>query len=254
MRGRATMHPMRINKYLADKQYASRRGADELIKQKRVTINGRVAVLGDSVTETDKVEVKKSLLDKAPIYIAYNKQVGIVTHSPQGDEQDIETSIQPLLKGDLHGATLFPIGRLDKDSHGLIILTNDGRITGKLLDPAEKHEKEYVVEVKNKIPQNFEMLMERGVTISDGEGGRYKTKPCLVHVIGPKKFSVILTEGKKRQIRRMCEVMGNEVTSLQRIRIMNISLGFLSVNNIRKIKGAELDQFLKELGVKKKVI
>jgi 23S rRNA pseudouridine2604 synthase len=145
---------MRINKYLAEKQYASRRGADELIKQKRVTINGRLAVLGDEVKDEDVIEVKKSILDKAPIYLAYNKAVGVVTHSPKEDEEDIMMTIKPLLKGELHKAKLFPIGRLDKDSHGLIILTDDGRITGKLLNPEEKHEKEYIVEVKNKIPQN----------------------------------------------------------------------------------------------------
>lgn len=247
------MHTMRINKYLAEKQYASRRGADELIKQKRVTINGRLAVLGDEVKDEDVIEVKKSILDKAPIYLAYNKAVGVVTHSPKEDEEDIMMTIKPLLKGELHKAKLFPIGRLDKDSHGLIILTDDGRITGKLLNPEEKHEKEYIVEVKNKIPQNFEMMMERGVTIRDDEGS-YKTKPCIVHILGDRKFSIILTEGKKRQIRRMCEVLGNEVKDLKRVRIMNIELGFLSPNNVRRIKGEELDQFLLELGVKKKAI
>jgi len=243
---------VRINKYLAEAQYASRRGADELIRQNRVIINGRPAVLGDSVGPEDKVEVKKSLMDKAPIYIVYNKPVGVVTHSPQKDEVEISTAIRPLLKGELHNAKLFPIGRLDKDSHGLIIMTDDGRITGKLLDPEEKHEKEYVVEVKNKVSQNFQMMMERGVSISDDDGGKYKTKRCIVHLLGDRKFSITLTEGKKRQIRRMCEVLGNEVTDLNRIRIMDINLGYLSSNNIRRIKGEELDHFLEELGVRKK--
>ncbi len=240
---------MRINKYLALKQYASRRGADELITAKRVTINGRIAVLGDAVGPDDVVEVKKSVLDKEPLYFAYNKPVGVLTHSAGEGEQDIAGAITPLLKGQLHGAKLFPIGRLDKDSHGLIILTNDGRITGKLLDPEEHHEKVYIVETKNRLSNNFEMLMHRGVVIQDDEGKKYKTKPCKVQILGEKKFSITLTEGKKRQIRRMCEVCHAEVTDLERVRIMNIELGYLSDNNIRRIKGEELEKFLKDLGV-----
>lgn len=240
---------MRINKYLALKQYASRRGADELITSKRVTINGVIAVLGDIVKPDDVVEVKKSILDKDPIYLAYNKPVGFLTHSAGEGEQDIAGAITPLLKGQLHGAKLFPIGRLDKDSHGLIIMTNDGRITGKLLDPEERHEKVYIVETKNKLSNNFEMLMHRGVTIQGDDGKKYKTKPCQVKILGAKKFSITLTEGKKRQIRRMCEVCGAEVVDLMRVRIMNIELGYLSDNNIRRIKGEELEKFLKDLGV-----
>lgn len=243
--------PMRINKYLALKQYASRRGADELITAKRVTLNGRLAVLGDTVGPDDVVEVKKTVLDKEPLYFAYNKAVGVLTHSAGEGEQDIASAIAPLMKGQLHKAKLFPIGRLDKDSHGLIILTNDGRITGKLLDPEEKHEKVYIVETKNRLSGNFEILMQRGVVIMGDDGEKYKTKPCQVKILGDKKFSITLTEGKKRQIRRMCEVCGAEVTDLMRVRIMNIELGYLSDNNIRKIKGEELEQFLKELGVRK---
>lgn len=244
--------PMRINKYLAEQQYASRRGADELIKSGRVTINGRLAVLGDTVSPSDKVEVKKSILDKEPVYVAYNKPIGILTHSAGPGEQDIISAVTPLLKGQLHGTKLFPIGRLDKDSHGLIILTNDGRITGKLLDPEENHDKEYVVEVVHKLPNNFQMLMERGVTITGDDGEKYKTKRCVVRILGDRKFSIILTEGKKRQIRRMCEVNGAAVKDLMRTRIMSIELGYLSDNNIRRIKGEELQVFLKELGIRQK--
>ncbi len=243
---------MRINKYLAEQQYASRRGADELIKAKRVTINGRVAVLGDDVGPEDKVVVKKSLTDKEPLYFAYNKPIGVVTHSAQPGDIDILDAIAPLLKGSLHGAKLFPIGRLDKDSHGLIILTTDGRITGPMLDPEEHHEKEYVVETVNRISQSFESHMERGVMIEDGTGKRSKTKPCVVNILGDRKFSIILTEGKKRQIRKMCEELGAQVKDLQRVRIMGIALGYLSENNLRKIKGEELEMFLKDLGVRKK--
>lgn len=243
--------PMRINKYLAQEQYTSRRGADELITAGRVFINGRKAVLGDMVSGTDVIEVKKSVSDKTLLYYAYYKPTGVVTHSPQGDEKDIESCIKPLMKGQLHGQRLFPIGRLDKDSHGLIILTNDGRITSKLLNPDEHHEKQYVVETVNRLSMNFQTQMERGVTIKDKDGESYKTARCIVHILGDRKFSITLTEGKNRQIRRMTEACGGEVRDLKRVRIMNIELGHLSENNLRKIKSEELEQFLSELGIKK---
>lgn len=242
---------MRINKYLADKQYASRRKADELIQAGKVFINGKKAVLGDTVTETDKVEVKLTGKEVQPVYYAYYKPVDVVTHSPQGDETDIKTIVAPLLKSSEKQLNLFPIGRLDKDSHGLLILTNDGRITGKLLDPEEYHEKEYIVETRERLPLNFQLRMEQGVVIEDGNGKKFKTKPCIVHILGDRKFSIILTEGKKRQIRRMTEAVGPHVVDLKRIRIMNIELGHLSPNSIRKIKGEELEEFLSELGVKR---
>jgi 23S rRNA pseudouridine2604 synthase len=240
---------MRINKYLAEKQYASRRKADELIQAGKVFINGKKAVLGDTVLETDKVEVKLTGKEIQPVYFAYYKPIGVVTHSPQGDEVDIKTVIQPLLKSNDKALNLFPIGRLDKDSHGLLIMTNDGRITSKLLDPEEQHEKEYIVETKERLPLNFELRMEQGVTIEDGNGKKFKTKPCVVRILGDRKFSIILTEGKKRQIRRMTEALGPHVTDLKRIRIMNIELGHLSPNTLRKIKGEELAEFLHELGI-----
>jgi 23S rRNA pseudouridine2604 synthase len=237
---------MRINKYLADKQYASRRQADKLIEEGLVFINGTKARLGDQVSESDTIEVKKSKNHKEPAYFAYNKPVGIVTHSPQGDDIDIKTAIEHQTKM----RDLFPIGRLDKDSHGLIILTNDGRITGKLLDPEESHEKEYIVETKEKLIFNFDQLMERGVMIEDGNGKKFKTKPCIVRIMNDKKFSIILTEGKKRQIRRMCESLRINVTDLKRIRVMNIHLGHLEDGGLRKIKGKELVEFLEGLGIK----
>jgi 23S rRNA pseudouridine2604 synthase len=252
---------MRINKYLADQQYASRRGADELIRQGLVYINGRKAVLGDVVTPKDSVEVKKptttaGMLKNELGYFAYNKPVDVVTHSPQGEERDIKqllvsaTKTSPLPKN-INPEKLFPIGRLDKDSHGLLILTNDGRITGKLLDPEENHEKEYVVEVATRLPGDFENKMERGVVIEDGNGKKFKTKPCVIKILGDKKFSITLTEGKKRQIRRMCESCKLTVTDLKRVRIMDIQLGNLGDNALRRIKGNELDAFLETLGVRK---
>lgn len=243
---RKHMNAMRINKYLADNQYASRRQADELIKLGLVFINGRKAVLGDTVEETDKVEVKKEKGAAQAQYYMYNKPIGVVSHSAQEGELDVKEAIRTLSR-----VPLFPIGRLDKDSHGLLILTNDGRITSKLLDPEEKHEKEYVVEVKDRLSFNFDQRMERGLMIEDGNGKKFKTKPCEVKILGERKFRITLTEGKKRQIRRMCEAVGAEVKDLKRIRIMGIELGHLEDGALKKIKGEELDHFLEELGIRK---
>jgi len=212
---------MRINKYLADKKISTRRGADELIKQKKVFINGKVAILGDQVKETDKVEVRGA--DKKEyLYFAYNKPIGIETDSPRED--------------------LFPLGRLDKASHGLMILTNDGRITDQLLNPKYYHEKEYVVRTSNKLRSSFKKNMEAGVNI---EG--YKTKKCKVQILSDFSFKVILTEGKKHQIRRMCSALFQEVADLKRERIMNIKLGNLKQGGLREIKGGELSIFLNQV-------
>lgn len=231
-------YPMRINKYLAFKKYTTRRGADELIQKKRVLINGRYAVLGDKVVESDTVEVRSSR--KRPetyVYYAYNKPTGVVTHSPVKGEKDIVMSSG--LKG------VFPVGRLDKDSHGLIILTNDGRITDRLLNPIHEHEKEYVVKVKDKLRNNFKEKIEGGLDIGEDE----PTKPCSVKTLGDHAFKIILNEGKRHQIRRMCVALFNEVTDLERIRIMNIKLGNIRPNNYKEITGKDLEIFLKSLGL-----
>jgi 23S rRNA pseudouridine2604 synthase len=229
-------YPMRINKYLASKNYATRRGADELILKKMVIINGRFAELGDKVTEKDIVEVRKGKKPLTYVYYAYNKPIGVVTFAPQYGEKSIETSTD--LKG------VFPIGRLDKNSHGLILLTNDGRVTDRLLNPKYVHEKEYLVETKEKLRANFKEKMEAGVNI---EG--YITEKTKVNILGEKKFTVILGEGKKHQIRRMCAALFAEVKDLKRIRIMNIKLDKLAPNSYRKIEGKELETFLKALGL-----
>lgn len=215
------IYPMRINKYLADRRISTRRGADELIKQKKIFINGKLAVLGSKVIETDKVEVRGAE-EKKYVYYAYNKPIGIETSSPKEG--------------------LFPLGRLDKASHGLMILTNDGRITDGLLNPKFFHEKEYVVKTLNKLRSNFKQKMEAGVNI---EG--YMTKPCKVQILNDFAFRVTLTEGKKHQIRRMCSNLFQEVADLKRERIMNIKLGKLGSNSTREIKGEELEIFLKSV-------
>ena len=219
---------------MALKKHSTRRGADELITKKQVFINGRLAILGDKVTEKDQVEVRFRGKQVPYIYLAYNKPKGIITHSAQEGEKEIKQVVAV--------KDIFPVGRLDKDSHGLIILTNDGRITERLLGPDYFHEKEYLVKTKNKLRGNFKEKMEAGVQID-----REKTKPCKVHIINDHTFKVILTEGKKHQIRRMCDALFQEVEDLKRIRIMNIELGKLPDGSHREIKGEELQKFLHNL-------
>jgi len=215
------LYPMRINKYLALKKISTRRGADELVTDKKVFINGKLAVLGSKVSKTDKVEVRGAK-EKEYLYYAYNKPAGIETNSPRED--------------------LFPLGRLDKASHGLLILTNDGRITDQLLNPKYFHEKEYAVRTLNKLRSSFKEKMEAGVNI---EG--YMTKKCKVKIIDDFNFRVTLTEGKKHQIRRMCSRLFQEVADLKRERIMNIKLNNLKSGAMREIKGEELAIFLPRL-------
>ncbi len=229
----ADLFPMRINKYLAHKNYCTRREADSLIEAGKVRINGKPAKLGDKVQESDNVQVL--FRAKKHRYYAYNKPRGVITHSPGEGERDIRQSI-PL-------AGVFPIGRLDKDSSGLIILTDDGRITDKLLNPDFLHEKEYIVATKEKLSENFKTKMESGVNI---EG--YVTKPCTIKVMDQKRFSITLTEGKKHQIRRMCAALGYTVATLQRVRIMNVQISGLKVGQHRPILGQECVTFLKSLG------
>lgn len=235
-----TDFPIRINKYLADHKIASRREADVLIDTKKVLINGKKAVLGQLVYEGDKVEIVGET--KKYVYLAYYKGRGVITHSPAEGEVDIATR----LKKDYSLTNVSPVGRLDKDSEGLIILTNDGRIIGPLLDPAANHEKEYEVTVDKAVTGMFTKLMALGVDI---EG--YRTKPAAITASprNQKRFNLTLTEGKKHQIRRMCAALGYQIQSLKRVRIMNIELDTLKPNQYRKIAGTELKQLLKELGV-----
>lgn len=232
--------PVRINKYLADQKIASRREADALIEKKQVLVNGKPAVLGQMVEAGDNVELVGA--KKTYTYLAYYKGRGIITHSPEAGEIDIATR----LKRDYSLTNVTPVGRLDKDSEGLIILTNDGRITGPLLDPEAKHEKEYEVTVDKPITGMFATIMKSGVDI---EG--YRTKPAVV-TPDPRnqhRFRLTLTEGKKHQIRRMCAALGYQVKSLKRVRVMNVTLGDIKPNQYRKIAGTELKAFLKELGL-----
>ena len=232
--------PMRLNKYLAQEGIASRREADVLIEQGKILVNGQKAVVGQKVTEGDEVELVGQTKKKQ--YYAYYKGRGVITHSPAQHETDIAMR----LKQNYGLTDVSPIGRLDKDSEGLIILSNDGRITAPLLDPESKSEKEYEVLVDKNLSGMAQRLMSKGVDI---EG--YKTKPAKV-VANPKnakRFRIILTEGKKHQIRRMCAALGYQVQTLKRVRVVNIELGKLKPNQFRKITGDELQIFLQKLGL-----
>lgn len=219
-----SVYPMRINKYLAHHKYCTRREADDYIVAGKVHINGRVAVLGDQVEAGDTVEVL--FAKRSYTYLAYNKPRGVTT-----PERDPETN-------------LFPVGRLDKDSHGLMFLTDDGRITDRLLNPDFEHEKEYLVDVQEKLRPDFAQKMTAGVDIDD-----YMTRPCTPEVLGESTFSIVLTEGKKHQIRRMCEALGYTVVDLARTRIMNVELDTLKSGATRPIVGDELEELLKSVGL-----
>ncbi len=250
MKTQITMdYPIRINRYLAQKNYATRTGADELIKKGFVTINGRKAVLGDQVQEGDTVEVSKKAPKDAYVYYEYNKAVGVSTNPDPGSKDILQITKFPV--------RVFPIGRLDKDSHGLILMTNDGRVTDRLLSPKYVHEKEYVVKVEPAFSDKFVELMSNGVKFDGFVSKKCKVWPAR-HAsqgdAGGRKnsdtFHIILTEGKKRQIRRMAEALHHTVTDLKRIRIMNIELGKTPFGEFREIKDKELDELLKSLQLK----
>ncbi len=230
-------YPIRINRYLALNNYATRTGADVLIKKGFVTINGRKAVLGDQVKEGDKVEVSKKAPKDKYVYYAYNKATGISTNPDEGSKDILKVTKFP--------TRVFPVGRLDKDSHGLIIMTNDGRVTDRLLSPKYVHEKEYVVKVDPNFPDTFIAKMGAGVHF-DG----FVSKKCKVWRKTSNTFHIILTEGKKRQIRRMAEALHHNVVDLRRIRIMNIELGKIPFGGFQEIKGKVLDELLISLKLK----
>lgn len=228
--------PIRINKYLAHKGLTTRKGADKLIVDKKILINGKVATLGQMVNEKDRVEVKSAATNIKYEYYSYYKPRGVITHSPQNGEKGISDMTKR--------PDLFPIGRLDKDSEGLIILTNDGRITKFLLDPDLMHEKEYLVRTKTTVRMFYLNQMKRGMDLGD-----LKTKPCETKLNSPNSFSIILTEGKKHQIRRMCDALNIVIDSLKRVRILNIRLGKMKPNELRKIEGDDLKTFLSSLDI-----
>lgn len=237
-------YPIRINKYLALNNYSTRKGADDLIKKGLVFINNKKAILGDQVYNGDNVQLSNKAPIKNYVYYRYNKPIGISTNK--------EKKTKDILRVTKFPHKVFPVGRLDKDSHGLIIMTNDGRITDRLLSPKYIHEKEYVVKVEPNFTNKFIKLMGSGVHF-DG----YVSKKCKVWPNTNKKggeskdtFRIILTEGKKRQIRRMCEALHHKVIDLKRERVMNITLDKIPDGNFTEITGKEKEIFLKLLKIK----
>lgn len=224
---------VRLNKYLSGSGACSRREADVFIEEGRVTVNGKPAQLGTQVEDGDDVRLDGDRVGTArknvrPVYIALNKPVGITCTT----ERHVEGNIVDFVD---HPERVFPIGRLDKDSEGLILMTNDGDIVNEILRVEHGHEKEYVVAVDRTITPEFLTGMAAGVRLSDAT-----TKPCRVGKLGPKLFRITLTQGLNRQIRRMCEAFGFEVQALQRVRIMHIQLGQLPLGRWRNLTAPEI--------------
>jgi 23S rRNA pseudouridine2604 synthase len=220
-----------LNKYISESGFCSRREADQYIEQARVTINGELGWKGSRVKPGDKVLVDGEPLPKkkAPVYLVLNKPKGITCTTDRKDKTNIIDYVN-------YKQRIFPIGRLDKLSEGLIFLTNDGDIVNKILRSGNNHEKEYIVSTDRPFDLEFIKAMRSGVRIPDG-----MTKPCFVKQEGPSRFRIILTQGMNRQIRRMCEALGYRVTSLKRIRIMNITLTGLPPGKWRLFTAAELE-------------
>lgn len=231
--------PVRINRYLAHKGFSTRRGADDLITKGLIKINDKIAKIGDKVEEKDNVVVSPIVQSQDELryrYVAYFKPRGISTDA-QKEGESVKMAM-PALRG------LFPLGRLDKDSRGLLILTNDGRLTDRILSPDRAHEKEYLVKVDKQVTDSFIRHLERGILIET-----YKTKPAQARRAGETIFNITLTEGKKHQIRRMCTSEGYQVLDLMRIRVMNVELGNLKEGGYRPIVGAELSTLKKSIGL-----
>ncbi len=227
------MKETRINKFLSEAGYCSRRAADRLIDENRVTINGEAPLMGTKIVEGDVVKVDGKLIikkEEKPVYIALNKPVGIVCTTDTHVEKDNIIDFMNYPK------RIFPIGRLDKASQGLILLTNDGDIVNKILRAKNNHQKEYIVQVNKEITEDFLQKMRDGIPIFD-----IITNKCEVEQVGKYRFKIILTQGLNRQIRRMCEYLDFRVILLRRIRIMNIHLD-VNIGEFRDLTQSELDE------------
>ncbi|MEW6999240.1 23S rRNA pseudouridine(2604) synthase RluF [Colwelliaceae bacterium BS250] len=226
----------RLNKYISESGFCSRRAADKLIEQGRVTINDKKPELGTKVMPSDIVKVDDNPIGAMPenksdrVYIAYNKPIGIICTT----ERDVQGNIIDAIR---HKDRIFPIGRLDKPSEGLIFLTSDGDIVNKILRAENSHDKEYIVTVDTPISERFVTRMSKGVPILGTV-----TKPCKVSMLGKYMFKIVLTQGLNRQIRRMCEYLGYEVTALKRSRIMSVELGQLKPGQWRDLNEQEMQE------------
>ena len=228
-------NPINLNKYISSTGICSRREAEKLIVDGKVTINGKPTQLGNRVFEGDLVKINGKPLKAKPktLYIAFNKPIGIVCTTDSKERKNIVKYIN-------HPKRLFPIGRLDKPSEGLIFLTNDGDIVNKILRAGNNHEKEYIVTVKQPISSEFIQKMGNGIPILGTV-----TKKCKVEKINEFTFKIVLTQGLNRQIRRMCEFLNYDVTKLQRTRIMNVELSNLKIGEWRELTSSELDKINK---------
>lgn len=231
-----------INKFISSTGICSRREAEKLIVERRVTINKNTAQLGNRVHPKDVVKVDGRLLKQKPqtFYIALNKPIGIVSTTDSRERNNIVKQIN-------HPQRLFPVGRLDKPSEGLIFLTNDGDIVNKILRAGNNHEKEYIVSVNKTIDENFISKMSNGIPILGTV-----TKKCKVEKVSEKVFKIILVQGLNRQIRRMCEYLDYEVTKLKRTRIMNVTLGNLKPGDWRELTLEELKEINKMIATSSK--
>ena len=238
------MEATRLNKYLAQCGVCSRREADKLIEFGKVFVNGHVADMGCKVIPTDEVRVGKKVLGgrTKTAVLAFYKPVGVIcTEKDKYAEKVINDYIR------------FPVrvtyaGRLDKDSEGLLLLTNDGDLINALMRGTNGHEKEYIVKVNQEITDTFIEEMQKGVYLKELET---KTRPCQVEKIGKFTFRIILTQGLNRQIRRMCKTLGYEVTHLKRVRVMNVLLGKLVPGKYREVTGTELEELYRSVGMQR---
>ena len=234
---------IRINKYLSDAGFCSRREADRLIEEGRVTIDGRKAGMGEKVLSFQKVEVDHRIV--APgnerILLLFNKPRGIVCSTKKQKNETIVTEYIGFPE------RIYPVGRLDKESEGLLLLTNEGELMNRILKASNYHEKEYLVEVDRTVTDKFLQKMRSGVAILDTV-----TRPCTVKKTGEKSFSIILTQGLNRQIRRMCHALGYEVIFLKRVRICNLTVDGLKTGQYRMIEPGEYEELVRYLQRKKK--
>ncbi len=228
---------IRLNKWIADSGYCSRREADRLIEDKKVMLDGKLGTLGDRVMPGMKVTVNGKPIGRhtSKVYIALNKPDGIVCTADPREPMNVVDYVG-------HRERIFPIGRLDKDSTGLLLMTNDGEIVNRILRAGGKHEKEYVVTVNKPITAEFLQKMAEGVEILDTV-----TLPCKIYQETKTRFRIILIQGLNRQIRRMCEALGYRVLTLNRIRIMNIHLSRLKPGHWRNLTPAELETLMNQL-------
>ena len=244
--GGRVLEPVRLNKYLSDKGICSRREADRLTGLGVILVNGKTAMMGQKVTDADQITVEGRPVNTAApekVIIAVNKPVGVVctTRAFKGEQNILDLVNRP--------ERLYPVGRLDKDSEGLIFLTNDGAFTAELTKASGQHEKEYEVTLDKEPTDEFIRRLEKGVYLRELQK---TTAPCRIRRAGEKKLKIILIQGLNRQIRRMCQSLGYDVRSLKRVRIMNVLLGDLKPGEYREIRGDEKRMLTAELRGKRK--